>query len=305
MPLLYLFILSVVYNDFRLKTVHLLHALVFLLYNIILVPNYYLLDNEAKLIFVNSAEFHSSLESKLNYLLLHLQEITYLVLSFYIILRYRKLLLENYASASMMNFRWLLTFITLVTIYTLLALAKNLFLLIGVQNVYAYLLVFTALAMLICLSWIVIRALQSPEFFRGIDSRLQLVRSLVDAESDSNEHSPKTISRIARLKEYMIGQKPYLDAGLTLHQLARQLNMEDRDLSVLINRVLKKHFFDFVNSYRIEHAMKLLRDPDNKELTILEVLYDVGFNSKSSFNTAFKKHTSQTPSDYRKSTVYQ
>jgi AraC-like DNA-binding protein len=64
---------------------------------------------------------------------------------------------------------------------------------------------------------------------------------------------------------------------------------------------LNKHFFDFINEYRINDAKKLLKDPTKKEITVLEILYQVGFNSKSSFYTAFKKATNQTPTAYRKS----
>nr|WP_320000773.1 helix-turn-helix domain-containing protein [uncultured Draconibacterium sp.] len=56
---------------------------------------------------------------------------------------------------------------------------------------------------------------------------------------------------------------------------------------------------NFVNEYRIEKAMELLASNDRKEYTILKILYEVGFNSKSSFNTAFKKHTGLTPTEYR------
>jgi len=49
----------------------------------------------------------------------------------------------------------------------------------------------------------------------------------------------------------------------------------------------------------VEKAMKLLRETTNRELTIQQILYEVGFNSKSSFNTAFKKHAGVTPKDYR------
>ncbi|MEO0902667.1 MAG: helix-turn-helix domain-containing protein, partial [Bacteroidota bacterium] len=72
-----------------------------------------------------------------------------------------------------------------------------------------------------------------------------------------------------------------------------------RELSILINHKMGQHFFDFVNSYRIQSAVDILKDPTKKKVTILEILYEVGFNSKSSFNTAFKKHTGHTPTTYR------
>ena len=107
------------------------------------------------------------------------------------------------------------------------------------------------------------------------------------------------IEQINTVKKYISEQKPYLDSSLTMQDLARQLNMSTRDLSILINHHLNQHFFDFVNEYRIKKAMSILEDPSSKNLTILEILFDVGFNSKSPFNTAFKKHTNVTPTVYR------
>ena len=61
-----------------------------------------------------------------------------------------------------------------------------------------------------------------------------------------------------------------------------------------------QHFFDFVNSYQINLAAEMLVTYEQQQKTVLEILYEVGFNSKSSFNTAFKKHLLMTPSQYRK-----
>ena len=98
----------------------------------------------------------------------------------------------------------------------------------------------------------------------------------------------------------MENKKPYLDFELTLQKLCVQIERPEKELSILINHHMGKHFFDFINEYRIEHAKMILSNPDKKHQTILEILYQVGFNSKSSFYTAFKKITGKTPILYRK-----
>ena len=98
----------------------------------------------------------------------------------------------------------------------------------------------------------------------------------------------------------MLENEPFLDPSLTIYDLSKQIGMSTKDLSLLINHELNQHFFDFVNGFRIRKAMEILQDPSKKDLTVLEILYDVGFNSKSSFNTAFKKYTQLTPTQYRK-----
>jgi len=71
-------------------------------------------------------------------------------------------------------------------------------------------------------------------------------------------------------------------------------------LSQIINENLHLSFFDFINSYRIKEAGKRLVSSDYQKYTILAIAMNVGFNSKSAFNMAFKKFTNKTPSEYKK-----
>ncbi|MEL6820723.1 MAG: helix-turn-helix domain-containing protein, partial [Calditrichota bacterium] len=100
---------------------------------------------------------------------------------------------------------------------------------------------------------------------------------------------PRKQQMLDELQSYMQNRKPHLNPELTLAQLAEALNIQPKYLSQVINEKLGKNFFDFVNCYRIEEAKAKLVNPPDEKITVLEVLYDVGFNSKSSFNAAFKK----------------
>ncbi|NJM78481.1 MAG: helix-turn-helix transcriptional regulator [Flavobacterium sp.] len=91
----------------------------------------------------------------------------------------------------------------------------------------------------------------------------------------------------------MIAKEPFIESSLTIQDLASRLDLNSRELSILINHQMGQHFFDFINEYRIEKAKNILKDTSKKELTVLEILYEVGFNSKSSFNTAFKNTQEQ------------
>lgn len=115
----------------------------------------------------------------------------------------------------------------------------------------------------------------------------------------SDKHTEFT-NQIESIKSYMIKEEPFLDTSLTVKSLSERIDIPHRELSILINQELGQHFFDFINEYRIKKAMSILKDPSKKKHTVLEILYEVGFNSKSSFNTAFKKHTGTTPTAYRK-----
>lgn len=88
---------------------------------------------------------------------------------------------------------------------------------------------------------------------------------------------------------------------MSLDTLAKQTNLLSSEVSFSINRIMGQHFFDLVNSYRVHLAAEMLiTNDEQQQKTVLEILYEVGFNSKSSFNTAFKKHLLITPSQYRK-----
>ncbi|PIF46194.1 AraC-like DNA-binding protein [Chryseobacterium sp. 52] len=101
-----------------------------------------------------------------------------------------------------------------------------------------------------------------------------------------------------QLEEIMSQQKPYLDSELNLIRLSELLSISTHHLSYVINTGFKKNFFQYVNEYRIGYAKKLLKDSQSK-LSILGIAYESGFNSKTSFNTTFKKLTDQTPSEYK------
>ena len=105
---------------------------------------------------------------------------------------------------------------------------------------------------------------------------------------------------ITRIKNYMDTDKPYLDADLTLQQLASSLEIPSHHLSRVVNEKFGYHFFDFINHYRVEEVKIKISDPKFQNYSFLGVAYECGFNSKSAFNRVFKKTTGLTPSEYQK-----
>lgn len=102
-----------------------------------------------------------------------------------------------------------------------------------------------------------------------------------------------------RLSRHMETAQPYLDADLTLTQLADGIGISGHLLSQVINEQFKQNFFDFVNHFRVEAFKRNLADPKTKNFSLLGIAYDCGFNSKSTFNRIFKKETGLTPSQYK------
>jgi AraC-like DNA-binding protein len=105
------------------------------------------------------------------------------------------------------------------------------------------------------------------------------------------------------LQKVMAQQKPYLDSDLNLPKLAEILEISSHHLSQVINERLEVNFFDFVNRHRVEEAKKQLAKVQRRRPNILTIALDAGFNSKSAFYTAFKRHTEMTPSQFRRLAV--
>ncbi|MBS1507211.1 MAG: helix-turn-helix transcriptional regulator [Bacteroidetes bacterium] len=106
---------------------------------------------------------------------------------------------------------------------------------------------------------------------------------------------------VSRILAYMQNEKPFIQPDFTLQQLAQHTGIPSRHVSQVLNSSLQQSFIDFVNRYRVEESKRLLQEPNSQQMTILAILYDVGFTSKSTFNHAFKKHTGTTPSQFRNS----
>ncbi len=111
----------------------------------------------------------------------------------------------------------------------------------------------------------------------------------------SEEASAKLHQALIQL---MTDGAPYKNSELSIDDLASKLGVHPNYLSQVINQKENKNFYDFVNTYRIEEFKRLIAIPGNRNLTLLSLAFDCGFNSKSSFNRYFKKSTGQTPSEY-------
>lgn len=105
----------------------------------------------------------------------------------------------------------------------------------------------------------------------------------------------------AELNVLLDENKLYLESEFSLTELSNELGIQPYLASELISRHYRSSFFEVVNKYRIEEVKRRLTDPAFNDYSILGIALECGFNSKSSFNSAFKKHTGLTPSSYRDS----
>ncbi|MBT2560500.1 helix-turn-helix domain-containing protein [Pedobacter sp. ISL-68] len=296
----YLYVMSICFSNFRLKAKHLLHTIPFIAYNLNLISGIYFETTAMKLHFIK--DMNQMPITHFFQILFELLFQFYFVASFLIIRNSRTVYLQNYTNPniSLINALYKIT-IVYYLLHFLVLLRWLVTFTIGLGEVRQWIVTLDGFTFLFCTCWYLFIALNNPEFFRGVNSHLKPITEVVPKQKPSLLVAEEKNKQIEFLKDFMVEKEPYLDSSLTIQDLSKQVKMPVKDLSTLINLYMDKHFFDFVNEYRIEKAMQILRDSTQKELTILEILYQVGFNSKSSFSTSFKKHTGKTPTDFRKS----
>ena len=115
--------------------------------------------------------------------------------------------------------------------------------------------------------------------------------------SSMTEEEANTI--IQKLKRVMEVERLYIDPEITLPKVAERLQIRPHKLSQVINQQLNMTFNEYINSCRISEIKGIMKLPEYQNLKIASIAYDYGFNTISSFNTAFKKFTNNTPSQYR------
>lgn len=131
-----------------------------------------------------------------------------------------------------------------------------------------------------------------PKFYRIIEQEIK--KSRYERSLIKGLDTEVVFERLA----YLMGvENIYKDFDLSLENLAQMLSITPHQLSEFMNERLGTNFRNYINSYRIEEAKKILVTESDKN--ILAICYDVGFNSKSTFNQCFKKYTNKTPSEFR------
>jgi AraC-like DNA-binding protein len=117
-------------------------------------------------------------------------------------------------------------------------------------------------------------------------------------QGPSNQSHIEYKQIIERLDSAMRTERLYLQPQLNLRDLAKQLKVPSGTLSAAINNRKKNNFNDYINALRVEEFLELARKEGNKNYTLLSLAFDCGFNSKATFNRAFKKQKACSPREY-------
>jgi len=138
--------------------------------------------------------------------------------------------------------------------------------------------------------WIVAKAFLRPEVMQ--DEKPVPV-------SPVSKSSAELVQKSLWLKKAMKANLYYLDPELSLGSLAEELDMHPHELSRIINMALGKSFNDFINEYRVAEVIRKMQDPAYDRITLLGIAFGAGFNSKTTFNRAFRQMTRKSPAEYK------
>jgi AraC-like DNA-binding protein len=243
-----------------------------------------------------------------------IQRITYYFLSRRALTSYQRSIQHLFSDTSRINLnwvRWLINgFLCLVVMtiafYPLMIKYSQyleLWLLIqaAIVSVYIYMATFRGITQTTL--WQIHSDIQKKKLEEEINKAVQPELQNVTSKKDTFQKSRTTNIKINEIASNIIAlmekDKLYRETELTLQDLSEKLQRPSYQVSQAINDGLKKNFYDLINSYRVEEAKRLLVDPKNQNFTILSVGFEAGFNSKTTFNTVFKKFTGITPTEFR------
>jgi len=297
-PFIYLYIVSLTKIEFRFDIKQILHFVPFILTAIYIVAKYKSMDPNLAKEIIDKRELIKGLDYNLIKFIEYSQFFSYAIISLYIINKYRIRITASFSTVENIYLSWPYVVIWGLICWKVLRMIDYvLYLTIDDISINILYLLYIAaeIAFLVFISLLFLKGLKQPNVFFGI---LEVSSKGKYEKTGIPEIQRKSYEQ--KLVQFMEEEKPYLDPFLNIKELAKKISIPVHHLSQVINSNIKKNFFDFINSYRIEESKKLLNQYNSQEKTVLEILYECGYNSKSVFNTAFKKHTGLTPTQFRK-----
>ncbi len=232
--------------------------------------------------------------------LLPFQFLIYILFSLRALLRHKRNLMLISSSIEEINLNWLKNFL-IVLLFLTVFWFNNLFfespVLKGIMPfVYA-----------VSIFIVGFYAIKQKTIFQRSDEHTEGISEIIESDPENEPAKLKRLKDVelnelaVRLRVLLEEEKIFLDNELNLSKVASKLSCNVHDASYLINAVAGDNFYNYINKYRVEEAKKLLLSEKEIELNILGIAFESGFNSKTAFNTSFKKFTGLSPTQFIKS----
>lgn len=287
-PALYLYVSAITQDSFRLKWPHLFHllptALCFLWILILQIDS---LDLRFR---APDATTHINLLANQVWHAVKLIPLAYVIAAAIIMRRYNLSLKDQYSEFSTTEPGWL----NILTLGFLFNWAMTLVVHILAQSSTPQ----TSDAMGIAENYVTF-ILMNGLFTYSVVYAHKLLTTKHEPTKDKLEEKV-TDNAIAKVNQGMENDKLFLKQNLNIEEFSKRIDLPVKEVSAVINKHYGTNFFEFMNSYRITEAKRLLSDPQHAEMTVLDVLLQSGFNSKSAFHRFFNRLVGVSPTEFRK-----
>lgn len=276
-PIIYLYARSLTFSDFRVSKRHLKHGI---------VP-----------ILVQLSVFFSPTEGTIYAVGVFTSLAVYNGLIWTCLKQYRFVLSQTRSDNDRITLNWLSYLFVMQLLLLAINMLSEYLLSSGRESaaIVAQIGLFSGLWLLV--TFVIFQGMQHPMLFRGLTKE---DTQIVTPEANKNSISDEEMRKIyALIEEHMREASPHLNSNLTLKVLARQVGVVPRLVSLAINQTSNKNFSEYVNGFRIKHACHLLTSSETKQMSIMDVMLESGFVTKSNFNRVFKNETGQAPFEFK------
>lgn len=244
------------------------------------------------------------------------QRIVYFFLAYRVLIFYQRSIRHLFSDTSRINLQWVKWLINGYLVLVLSIISLNI-LILQFPESYSLFVLIIALMVTIYVYLAAMKGISQPTLWQvhsnmnkeKIEEEIKQAETIELKQSVREKNKQRKVGLdetkmeelILRIHHILQAERLYQEPELTLQNLADKLQLPPYQVSQALNDGMKKNFYDLINGYRVEEAKRLLLDAKNKNFTILSVGFDAGFNSKTTFNTVFKKFTGLTPTGSGKS----
>jgi AraC-like DNA-binding protein len=226
--------------------------------------------------------------------LLPFQLLAYLFVSYFAIKKHQENLELITSSTQNVNLNWL-KLLLLILIFPILFWIND------ALDIFPFLVNLNRSIYAVSIAFIACSAMKQTAIFPYTNEELDEISEVISEQIKSKRLSNEQISELStRLDNLMKNDKIFLENEINLATVADKLDISIHDTSYLINEVTGDNFYNFINKFRVEEAKELLTSDKSDKLNMLGIAFESGFNSKTTFNTAFKKLAGISPSEYAK-----
>jgi len=295
--LLYFYVKSLTFVDHKIKRIDFFHLIPLLIFIVYMMVFFYSRPYLERVEIVKNESFAYSSSYIVMDLFCKLIRVMNCIFCLLTINNYEKILLSTQARLQVVNIVWLkflvYGFLAITLIELSLLVSKSIGLITQIDvSVFEFLGLSGYYALFFVVNLLIFSSIRLFSIFSKVKES--------EAIKASAEPATVCLVTVESIKHKMSQAKHYLDPEITLDSLASDLALSAKSLSTILNRHFNKNFYEFINEYRIEEAKVRLLLPEYKDKTITDIYLDIGFNSKSVFNTFFKKTVGLTPSQFRK-----